>query len=262
MGRWLFMRMTRLPGIHHDANCVVVMGDASSLLIDAGTSWYQQLQVERIIGVLGEGRAPEHLLLTSRRFPFAGGAAHFIETWPDLSPMVGEDGVAALETGDFFSTWANRYDSDMPSVVATPVHDGEVIALGDGGVQAIALPGHAPESMGFLVDDRSIAVVGGVLPRADLPARLDLPGASPLAHRDSLLRLQSLQLQSLVPMRGPAIRGMKHVEEVLQRHIDHFDAVLADDGRRPKGWPRPAPSALWLTPLSPWPLDEREADDA
>ena len=44
------MRMTRLPGIHHDANCVVVQGEASVVLIDAGTSWYQALQVERILG--------------------------------------------------------------------------------------------------------------------------------------------------------------------------------------------------------------------
>ena len=66
------MRMTRLPGIHHDANCVVVQGRASVVLIDAGTSWYQALQVERILGLLGESVQPEHLLLTSRRYPFSG----------------------------------------------------------------------------------------------------------------------------------------------------------------------------------------------
>jgi len=133
------MRMTRLPGIHHDANCVVVQGEASVLLIDAGTSWYQALQVERILGLLSDDVRPEHLLLTSRRYPFAGAAAHFVEQWPDLRVHVGEAGVSALETGDFFSTWANRYDSDMPSVQAEPVADGDLIALGDGGVQAFAL---------------------------------------------------------------------------------------------------------------------------
>ena len=169
------MRMTRLPGIHHDANCVVVQGEASVVLIDAGTSWYQALQVERILGLIDEAVQPEHLLLTSRRYPFSGAAAHFVERWPGLRVHVGEAGVAALETGDFFSTWANRYDSDMPAVRAEPVADMDMIALGDGGVQAIALPGHAPEGLGFLVEDRSTVVVGAALPRADLPARLDLP---------------------------------------------------------------------------------------
>ena len=143
------MRMTRLPGIHHDANCVVVQGEASVVLIDAGTSWYQALQVERILGLLDEAVQPEHLLLTSRRYPFSGAAAHFAGRWPGLRVHVGEAGVAALETGDFFSTWANRYDSDMPAVRAEPVADLDMIALGDGGVQAIALPGHAPEGLGF-----------------------------------------------------------------------------------------------------------------
>ena len=48
------MRVLRLPAIHHDANLVVVEGSAGNLLIDAGTSWYQSLQVERMKGVLGD----------------------------------------------------------------------------------------------------------------------------------------------------------------------------------------------------------------
>ncbi|MCH1411247.1 MAG: MBL fold metallo-hydrolase, partial [Candidatus Poseidoniaceae archaeon] len=133
------MRMTRLPGIHHDANCVVVQGEASVVLIDAGTSWYQALQVERILGLLDEGRQPDHLLLTSRRYPFSGASAHFVEQWPGLRVHVGEAGLSALETGDFFSTWANRYDSDMPPVQGEVIGNGDIIALGDGGIQAIAL---------------------------------------------------------------------------------------------------------------------------
>jgi len=252
------MRMTRLPGIHHDANCIVVQGEASVVLIDAGTSWYQALQVERILGLLDEGRQPDHLLLTSRRYPFSGASAHFVEQWPGLRVHVGEAGLSALETGDFFSTWANRYDSDMPAVQGEVIGNGDIIALGDGGIQAIALPGHAPEGMGYLVEDRSTAVVGAALPRADLPARLDLPGGSLLDHVDSLERLMALDLDALVPMRGPAVRGPQHVKEVLARHHAHFESVLADEGRRPRGWARPAPSALWMTPREPWPLDEHE----
>ena len=93
--------MTRLPGIHHDANCVVVQGEASVLLIDAGTSWYQALQIERILGLLSDDLHPEHLLLTSRRYPFSGAAAHFVEQWPALRVHVGEAGVSALEANGF-----------------------------------------------------------------------------------------------------------------------------------------------------------------
>ena len=48
------MNVVRLPGIHHDGNVVLVTGSLGNLLINAGTSWYQALQVERITGQLGE----------------------------------------------------------------------------------------------------------------------------------------------------------------------------------------------------------------
>ena len=37
------MRIVRLPGIHHDANAVLLMGAKEAILIDAGTAWYQLL---------------------------------------------------------------------------------------------------------------------------------------------------------------------------------------------------------------------------
>ena len=72
------MRIVRLPGIHHDSNIVLVIGTLGCIIIDAGTSWYQSLQVERIQGILadndGEKPAVDRILLTSRRFPCSGGA--------------------------------------------------------------------------------------------------------------------------------------------------------------------------------------------
>ena len=111
------MKVVRLPGIHHDGNVVLVSGSLGHLLINAGTSWYQALQVERITGQLGE--APlDRILLTSRRFPVSGGASHVSEAFGGAPIHIHADGQAALETGDFFTTWANRYDSDMPRTVS------------------------------------------------------------------------------------------------------------------------------------------------
>ena len=107
------MKVTRLPGIHHDGNIVLVSGTLGHVLIDAGTSWYQSLQVERIQGLLHDA-VPDRLLLTSRRFPVSGGASHLSITSHNMPVHIHQEGQAALETGDFFTTWANRYDSDMP----------------------------------------------------------------------------------------------------------------------------------------------------
>ena len=74
------MKVVRLPGIHHDGNVVLVSGSLGHLLINAGTSWYQALQVERVTGQLGDERL-DRILLTSRRFPVSGGAAHVAEAF-------------------------------------------------------------------------------------------------------------------------------------------------------------------------------------
>ena len=71
------MRIVRLPGIHHDANAVLLMGSKQAILIDSGTAWYQLLQQERIVGQLGEDVTLREIILTSRRYPFSGGSVSF-----------------------------------------------------------------------------------------------------------------------------------------------------------------------------------------
>ena len=48
------MRIVRLPGIHHDSNIVLAVGKLGTILVDSGTSWYQALQIERILGILSK----------------------------------------------------------------------------------------------------------------------------------------------------------------------------------------------------------------
>lgn len=251
------MKVTRLPAIHHDSNVVLVSGALGSVLIDAGTSWYQALQVERIQGQLKE-QTLDRILLTSRRYPFAGGAKHVSDAFGNIPIHIHEEGQPALETGDFFTTWANRYDSDMPSTLTIRVEENELFALGDGDIQAISLPGHAPDGMGYLIPHLSTMVVGALLPRADRPARWDLPGGSLMSLIKSFEWLKSKNLASIVPMQGPAIRGKEHVRDVVCRHLDFFIESVERDGHPPKSWARPTPTALWLTPMTPWPLEEHE----
>ena len=171
------MNVVRLPGIHHDGNVVLVAGSLGNLLINAGTSWYQVLQVERITGQLGE-QPLDRILLTSRRFPVSGGASHVSAAFGDVPIHIHSDGQAALETGDFFTTWANRYDSDMPRTLTEPLSEDDVFSMGDGEVVPVHLPGHTSDGMGFHIPHLSTLVVGALLPRADRPTRWDLPGGS------------------------------------------------------------------------------------
>jgi glyoxylase-like metal-dependent hydrolase (beta-lactamase superfamily II) len=253
------MRVLRLPGIHHDANVVVVTGAAGSLLINAGTSWYQSLQVERIKGQVGEGHTIDRILLTSKRYPCSGGAQHLSEFFNNCPVHIHEEGQAALETGDFFTTWANRFDSDMPPIGSVVCTEGEVFALGDGEVEAMHLPGCSADEMGFWVKEQSMMVLGCTLPRADRPPRWDLPGGCLPDLIESLERVKARHPSAIVPMQGPAIKGRSHVQEVLNQHLQFLSACLERDGAPPKSWARPAQTALWHTSHPPWPLEEKES---
>ena len=116
------------------------------MLIDAGTTWYQMLQVERITGHIGEDSTIDNILLTSRRYPFAGAAKYISESFSDAPIYIHSDAISVMETGDFYSTWANRYDSDMPSTNCKPLSQGDNFDLGDGKIVAVSLPGHCPEA--------------------------------------------------------------------------------------------------------------------
>ena len=253
------MRVLRLPGIHHDSNVIIVAGAAGTLLVNAGTSWYQTLQVERVKGLLGEGVALDRILLSSKRYPCSGGAKHLSEMFGNCPVHIHEEGQASLETGDFFTTWANRYDSDMPALQTEPLADGEIFALGDGQVEAIHMPGCSPDGMGFWIKEQSMMLAGCLLPRADRPARWDLPGGCLPELIDSLERIKTRQPSAIVPLQGPAIRGKTHVKKVLDQHLEFLRGCEARNGSPPKSWGRPTPTAMWYTSHPPWPLEEKES---
>ena len=252
------MRVLRLPAIHHDANLVVVEGSAGNLLIDAGTSWYQSLQVERIKGVLGDENRLDRIILTSKRYPCSGCAKHMSESFSNCTGHIHPDGQAALEIGDFFTTWANRFDSDMPAIDTLAVGEGDVFALGDGQVESLSLPGHSLDGMGYWIPDQKMMILGTLLPRADRPTRWDLPGGCLPDVLESLKRVVGYKPKSIIPLQGPAIKGVRHVKEILERHIDFFETCLGNDGKVSLSVPKPAKTALWYSPHPPWPLDEQE----
>jgi len=250
------VRITRLPGIHHDSNALLLSDKGEAALIDCGTSWYQLLQFERIKGKLDEAGL-NRILLTSMRFPHCGGAAYLAENFGGVEVSIHESSVSRMETGDFFHSWANRFDSDMPRVATTGIQDGEKITVGSGEIEALHCPGHSTDAMCYLIDDENLVISGSVIPRADRVARWDLPTGNSIQHLNSLEKLLCLEVETLVPTHGPAIKGRQHVNEVITRHMEAMENVIEKSGARPANWPRPANTVLYHSPPS-WPLEEIE----
>ena len=162
------MRIVRLPGIHHDSNVILVIGTLGNIIIDSGTSWYQSLQLERIRGILEDDQEKQNnidrILLTSRRFPCSGGAKHLSSELDNCPIHIHLEGQSSLETGDFFTTWANRFDSDMPATATEAVSDDEVFPLGNGQIWAMSLLGHCSDGVGYYIPEKNLLVSGLLIP--------------------------------------------------------------------------------------------------
>ena len=67
-----------------------------------------------------------------------------------------------------------------------------------------------------------------------------------------------LEPTSIVPSRGPAIRGDQRIDEVVSQHLSFLEECQDNDGLVPRSWPRPARTAYFLTSEPPWPQKEVE----
>ena len=246
------MRIIRLPGIHHDVNATLICGDAGNYLIDVGTSWYQLLIQERIRGKIGDDGKLDGVILTCRRYNHSGGAAFLHEEFS--APVYAHPNAAqALATGDFFTTWANRYDSDMPPIETEELVDGQLFAIDDASIEIVETPGHCNDAIAVWQAEKSVLIAGPTIPRAQSPARWDMPTGCAPDILDSIETLLELEAETLIPAHGEAIRSKSAIEDILNRHHTFFAEVIEDDGNMPHLWPRPAPTCNYLTPRPTWP---------
>ena len=252
------MRIVRLPGIHHDANAVLLMGSTEAMLIDSGTAWYQLLQQERIIGQLGDSLQLREILLTSRRYPFSGGCSFIAQHFGGVPIYAHPSAISSLSTGDFFTTWANRYDSDMPIILALEIDLNEHRTVGGKLVEILEAPGPSSCNLLIHIPSTKTVVAGALLPRADRPMRWDVPTGNLIQGKESLEMLLALDCEKLIPMHGPSLKGKEHIAETIQRHITMLEQIIASKGDIPRSWPKPSHTSLWHEPVPAWPRLEQE----
>ncbi len=161
------MRVIRLPGIHHDSNSVLICDSDEVGIVDCGTSWYQLLIEERIRGQIPSNANISKIFLTSRRFNHCG-ASSFLSSVFDAEILIHESAVNSLSGGDHFSTWASRFNSDMPHTKASPIKDEQRFNIGDLYIEGIHLPGHSIDSMGYYLESHSLLIAGSTIPSENM----------------------------------------------------------------------------------------------
>ena len=243
------MDVIRLPGIHHDTSVTILTDDYEAILIDTGTSWHQVNTEERIRSKIQHGNL-DTILLTHRHYDTAGAAAHLADVF-DATIYTHGNALNSLASNDQLTTWASRFDSDMPPTSAHAIENGWRRSIGGLEIEAIHTPGHTSCHTSFLLKELGILVAGDLFPAATTPGRTDLPTGNVVQMKDSIQQVRDLDVDTLIPSRGETIRG-NAIEESLTRHLDFFDSMIDAKGVLPKEWPIPVPTCMWWTPEPEW----------
>jgi glyoxylase-like metal-dependent hydrolase (beta-lactamase superfamily II) len=157
----------------------------SPVLIDAGVG--NDAHLAALAQAANAG--PRHVIVTHAHVDHISGVQALAERWPDsrFSKM----------------PWPER-DHTVP-VAWSPLHDGQIVPAGDGELEVVHTPGHAPDHIA-LWDASSRTLFSGdlVVPGTTvvIPASM---GGRLSAYLRSLERVESLQPARLLPAHGPPI---------------------------------------------------------
>lgn len=170
----------------------------SPVLIDAGVG------VESHLAAIAEATAagPRHVLVTHAHGDHIGGVAAIRSRWP--------------ETTFSKMPWPER-DVKYPAPWQ-PLRDGDVVTAGDGELEVVHTPGHAPDHVAFWEASTRTLFSGDLVTLGTtvvIPASME---GSLSAYLRSLERVLALQPRRLLPAHGAPIDDPA---AVLRQYLDH-----------------------------------------
>jgi glyoxylase-like metal-dependent hydrolase (beta-lactamase superfamily II) len=195
-------------------NWTYLVGEAAPILIDAGVGRAEHLHA---LATAAPG-GPRQVIVTHAHVDHASGASAIAERWPG-APMLK-------------FPWPER-DAKYP-VSWRPLAGGDVLDMGDGALEIVHTPGHAPDHVA-LWDAASRSLFSGDL--VVLGSTVVIPasgGGDLLDYLASLRKVLALAPTRLLPAHGP---GIDDPAAVIHQYLEHRqmreDQVLTalDEGR-------------------------------
>ncbi|GBC76877.1 Metallo-beta-lactamase L1 type 3 [bacterium HR08] len=229
-----------------DCHVYLLKGPEGLVLIDAGGGTHDE-QILR--NVEREGFDPRDvcaLLLTHNHFDHSCGAAR-LRALTGCRVYLSEVSREQLERGTETDVGLDLakamgiYPSDFRyrhCPVDHAVRDGEVIEVGGLRFEAIAVAGHSPDSICYLVEleGRRNLFVGDVLFYGGILGLINFPGSTMEGYRRDLHKLAGLRIDGLFPghMLFTLRDGQRHIDAALEqcrrgvipRSIGQFELIF------------------------------------
>lgn len=224
-----------------DSHIYVLDGGSSLALIDCGMA--ADNSIARITrNMESDGLRPERLekvFISHYHVDHVGGLRAWLEQTHLRSAAIGADAAEAVEqanvdaTGFRLACESEVYPPEYelhPASIDDPLRDGDVREVGDLTVQFISTPGHCNGHGCYLVIGRGrrYLFTGDCVFHGGEIALLNTADSDVAAYRSSVLRLESLQFDSLLPGHGAlALEGGMHHIKIA---ADAFRTLLLPKG--------------------------------
>ena len=147
-----------------------------------------------------------------------GGPAHVLVTHAHPDHVSGSSAIHARWSSTTFSKRLWPEHDPVIDAPWQPLHDGDMVATGEGMVRALHTPGHAPDHLAFWHEESRTAFTGDLL---ILGATVFIPASSGgdlVQYLQSLRRLLSLGPRRLWPAHGAVIDDP---EALIHQYLDH-----------------------------------------
>ncbi|MEF8879564.1 MAG: MBL fold metallo-hydrolase [Candidatus Thermoplasmatota archaeon] len=205
------MEIKHIAGRGYDSNIYLVIGEKTTI-VDCGTGLNHKKIEDEIKKHVGP-REIQQILLTHEHFDHVGGVEK-IKNLADeeVEIMAHSAACEKIEKGE--SIFAGLIGGEMPAVnVDVKLEDEDKIKIGDKEFQVVFTPGHTSGCICIYNPEMKVLFSGDTVFAYGSFGRTDLPGGSTKKLKESIERLEKLDVEKLYP-------GHENiVEEDANKHI-------------------------------------------